>query len=105
MSGPAFVLLLVLFGPMVVAPSVWGSLAALRQVLRGAATPAALVLWANAAFMALTPFSTFREPLALVRLATGMVIATVLFGAETRSRRVLTYALLWLAALALVVRE
>jgi hypothetical protein len=104
-SGPAFVLLLVLFGPMVVAPSVWGSLAALRQVLRGAATPAALVLGANAAFMALTPFSTFREPLAVVRLATGMVIATVLFGAETRSRRVLTYALLWLAALALVVRE
>jgi hypothetical protein len=63
------------------------------------------VLASNAAFIALTPFSTFREPLGLIRLATGLVLATVLYAAQTDSRRVLNYSLLWLAALALAVRE
>ena len=64
-----------------------------------------LVLGANAAFIAVTPHATFREPLGLIRLATGLVLATVLYGAQSESRRVLNYALLWLAALALAVRE
>jgi hypothetical protein len=104
-SVPAFVLLLAIFGPMVVLPSVWGVLAALRRLAARDFAPVVLALGANAAFIALTPFSTFREPLGLSRLATGLVLATVLFGAHTRSQRVLNYALFWLAALALAVRD
>jgi hypothetical protein len=67
-------------------------------------SPIVLALGANAALIAVLPFSTFREPLALVRLSSGLVLCTVLFGAQARSRRVLNYSLFWLAALVLIVR-
>jgi hypothetical protein len=104
-SLPAFLLLLAIFGPMIVLPSAWGIQTVLRRVWARDFTPLVLALGANAGFLALTPFSTFREPLGLIRLASGLVLATVLYGAQTRSRRVLNYSLLWLAALALAVRE
>ncbi len=104
-SVPAFLLLLFIFGPMVMLPSVWGILTALRRLWARDFAPAVLVLGANAGFIALTPFATFREPLGLIRLATGLVLATVLYAAHTGSRRVLNYSFLWLAALALAVRE
>ncbi len=104
-SVPAFILLFVIFGPMVVLPSVWGVLTALRRLRAADFAPMVLVLGANAGFIALTPFSTFREPLGLIRLATGLVLATVLYAAQFGSRRVLNYAWLWLAALALIVQE
>ena len=51
------------------------------------------------------PFSTWREPLAMARVAVGLVAATLLYGARRRSRRVLTFSLFWLATLALLVNE
>jgi hypothetical protein len=104
-SVPAFALLFVIFGPMVVLPSAWGIATALRRLWVRDFAPVVLVLGANAAFIALTPFSTFREPLGILRLATGLVLATVLYAAQARSTRVLNYAYVWIAALALAVRE
>ena len=72
--------------------------------LTALALSCAAALGANAALIAVLPFSTFREPLALVRLATGLVLCTVLFGAQAHSRRVLNYSLLWIAVLVLLVR-
>ena len=60
---------------------------------------------ANAALIVVLPFSTFREPLALVRLASGLVLSTLLFGAHANSRRVLNYSLFWSVALVLIVRS
>ena len=48
---------------------------------------------------------TFREPLGIIRLATGLVLATILYAGQVRSRRGLLLALLWLSSLALLVRE
>ncbi len=105
-SVPAFVLLGAILGPLVVLPSLWGiAAAALRLANKRDYSPAVLALGANAAMLAFTPFSTFREPLGLVRLAAGLVLATLAFGAERRSARVLRYSLFWMSALALIIRE
>jgi len=51
------------------------------------------------------PFSTFREPLGLVRAADGLVFAVLAFASASRSRRVLNYSLFWIAMLAMLVRR
>jgi hypothetical protein len=104
-SLAAFALLAALWLPLVVAPSLWAAVAALRRLWQGDAAPVVWALGANAVVLMAAPFSTFREPLGIVRLATGLVLAVVLFGAHMGSRRVLTYALAWLSALALVIGE
>ncbi len=102
-SVPAFFLLAAISLPIGVLPSVWGLAAAAGRLLQRDFSPAVLALGANAALIAVLPFSTFREPLALVRLATGLVLATILFGAHIGSRRVLNYSLFWTAGLFLLV--
>jgi hypothetical protein len=52
-----------------------------------------------------TPFSTWSEPNGLVRLMPGLVLAVLMFGAHAKSRRVLNYAMFWLAALVMLVNE
>jgi hypothetical protein len=104
-SVPGFVLLAAILLPLVVAPSVWGVGAAAWRLFRRDYSPAVLALGANASLIAVLPFSTFREPLGIVRLSTGLVLCTILFGAHTGSRRVLNYSLLWIAALALIARS
>jgi hypothetical protein len=64
-----------------------------------------LVLGANAAFIAVTPYSTFREPLGMFRLLCGLIIAVLLFGASIKSKRVLNYSVFWLAALFFLLNE
>jgi hypothetical protein len=101
----AFWLLLAIEGPLFVLPAIWALSASARDLLRGRRHPWTTVLLAQAAALPFLPFSTWREPLAMARLAVGLVAATLLYGAQRRSRRVLTFSLLWLATLALLVNE
>ena len=102
-SVPAFVLLAAISLPIGVLPSVWGLAASAWRLWQRDVSPAVLALGANAALIAVLPFSTFREPLGLVRVATGLVLATVLFGGQIGSRRVMNYSLFWTAGLFLLV--
>ena len=104
-SWPAFWLLLAVEGPLFVLPIVWALIASVRDLLRGWQHPWVAVLLAQAAVLPFLPFSTWREPLAMARLATGLVAATLLYGALRRSRRVLVFSLAWLATLALLANE
>ncbi len=104
-SIPAFVLLSFILAPLIVAPAVWALAAALRQFWKRRWEPVIVALMANAVLMVVTPFSTFREPLGIFRLATGLVLATILYAGQVRSKRGLLLALLWLSSLALLVRE
>jgi hypothetical protein len=102
----AFALSTVLtFGLLVVAPSVWGIVAALQRLFKKDFSPAVWALAASAGFIPLTPFSTFREAGGILRLATGLVLAVLLFGAQRRSKRVLNYSWVWLAGLAFIFKE
>lgn len=104
-SWPAFWLLLAIEGPLFVLPTVWALIVSVRDLLRGRWHPWVAVLLVQAAVLLFLPFSTWREPLAMARLAVGLVAATLLYGALSRSRRVLIYSLFWLATLVLLVNE
>ena len=104
-SWPVFWLLLAIEGPLFVLPTIWALAASARDLVRGRRHPWSTVLLVQAATLSLLPFSTWREPLAMARLAVGLMAAGLLYGALHRSRRILTYSLFWLATLALLINE
>ena len=104
-SVPVFWLLLAIEGPLFVLPTIWALIVSTRALLRGRRHPWVTVLLVQAAVLPFLPFSTWREPLAMARLAAGLVTATLLYGAWHRSKRVLVFGLFWLATLALLVDE
>jgi len=74
----------------------------LRDVARRDRSLEVFLLLANAAVLPFVPFSTYREPLGIVRFLVGLVIAVLLYGAWRREeRRILRYSTLWLALLVL----
>ncbi len=104
-SWPVFWLLLAIEGPLFVLPTIWALIVSARALLHSRRHPWVTVLLAQAAVLPFLPFSTWREPLAMARLAAGLVAATLLYGAWRCSRRVLIFSLFWLATLALLVNE
>ena len=104
-SRPAFWLLLAVEGPLFVLPTLWALGTTARDHLRGRLHPWATLLLVQAAVLPFLPFSTWREPLAMARLATGLVAATLLYGALRHSHRILTFSLAWLATIALLINE
>lgn len=96
-------LYLVIFGPAVLLPTLWGLWAAARRLLAGDWAAETLALALNAAIIVFLPFSTFREPFGLVRLATGLVLSVILFASTFGIRRVLNYSLFWSAYLIMVI--
>jgi hypothetical protein len=101
----ALLLFAVLYLPIAILPSMWGVIESARRLLQREWALPVLALLPNAAIFAATPFSTYAEPLGLVRLVCGLVLAVLFFGAYTRSRRVLNYSLLWTVLLVMLVNE
>jgi hypothetical protein len=100
-----FGVLLTILGSLFVLPTVWALIASARDLWRGRHHPWVTILLFQAAVLPFLPNSTWREPLAMARLGTGLVVATLLYGAFRRSRRVLTFGFFWLATLALLIDE
>lgn len=102
-SLPVFLAFAALNIPTVIAPSLWGIAAGLRDLLRRVQHPYSSLLLANAASIAIIPFSTFREPLGILRFLPGLTAAFLLYAAHYRRTRMLRFSLLWLATLAFAV--
>jgi len=111
----ALVLFLIIFGPTVVGPAIWGAIASLKTLFAGSRGPSEFgLLLSSLAIMAL-PFSTFREPLGLVRAADGLVLAVMLFasgqyaaaqaGGRRRWLRPIRLALFWIPLLAILLNR
>ncbi|MBI5667540.1 MAG: hypothetical protein HZC41_05990 [Chloroflexi bacterium] len=97
-SLPAFLLLSLFVVPGVIVPAAWGVWAAARDLWRGRRHPYTCLLLVNAALMAFIPFSTYREPLGILRVMAGLVLAHLLYAALRHPRRrPLVYSPLWLA--------
>jgi hypothetical protein len=100
-----FGLFTLIFGPTILLPTFW----ALREVYKQRAllfrdwTLLALLL--HAVLIVFLPFSTFREPLGLVRIATGLVLTILLVSTREGYRRVMNYSLFWIAMLAILLPQ
>ena len=91
--------------PLVIVPAVWSLWSAAGDLLRGRHHPWTWALFANAAVIPFLPFSTFREPLAMLRFTVPLVACVVLYAAQRPSRRALRYSSLWLASLIFLLKD
>jgi hypothetical protein len=100
-----FALFALIMLPLAVLPSLWSLWASVRDIYRHQWHPRTFALLTNALVIPFLPFSTFREPLAMLRFLSPLVAMVVLFGGSKRSRRVLMYSLLWLASAVFLLKD
>jgi hypothetical protein len=98
-----FGLFLLLFGPGILLPAAWGALRAVFNLLHSQDDWLSWLLLLNAAVIVVLPFSTFREPFGLVRVASGLILALLVYAARQKLKRPLVYAWFWLAYLPLIL--
>lgn len=103
-SLPALGIYILILGPTIVLPAIWGLIASLAELRHRSADLEGWLLLANCLVVLFLPYSTFREPLAVVRLATGMVISLTLFSARKNLSRPLNFGMFWMAMLVLLVQ-
>ena len=96
--------MLLVFGPTVVLPAVWGIIAAGRKLWNNEIDVVALALFLNALLIPFIPFSTYRETGGLLRFVCGLALAVILFAARYKLWRVLNYSLFWLGLNAFLLK-
>ena len=97
-SMKVFLILSIAIVPIAILPTVFGFLISLRAIKQGFYHPYTFAILFNAIFILFLPPLTFRESSALIRVVQGLAISLLLFGALTRSGRILNYSVLWLFA-------
>lgn len=102
-SMPALGLFVLIFGPTIVIPAIWAIWRGVQQWKHQTFTEEGLALALSGAAIAFLPFSTFREPLGLVRIADGLVLAVLVFSASEERLRPLRFALFWSAMLVMLI--
>ena len=98
-----FGIYLLLFGPGILLPTIWGGVKSAMDLISHPSNLFSWILLLNAGIITILPYSTFREPFGLVRLATGLVLATILYAVRHDLKRPLVYGWFWLAYLPLVL--
>jgi len=96
--------MLVVFGPAVLFPAVWGIWISIKKWLNTETNVFVFALLFNALAIVFLPFSTFREPGGLLRVACGLVLSVLLFAAHYRISRVLKYSWFWLVLNLFVIK-
>lgn len=103
-SGLYLLAMLLVFGPAVVLPSIWGIWKAARRWLAGERNVYVAGLFINALVIPFTPFSTFRETGGILRFACGLVLALLLYSARYRMRKILNYTWFWLVLMVFLIK-
>lgn len=99
-----FLAMLLVFGPAVVLPSIWGIWKAARHWLSGERNLFVACLFLNTLVIAFTPFSTFRETGGILRFTCGMVLALLLYCGRYRMRKILNYTLFWIVLMVFLIK-
>jgi hypothetical protein len=103
-SIPAFLIISIVVVPMSILPSLVGIYLSGRDLWVGKLHPFILALLLNSLMILFLPMSTFREPVAMLRLTQGVVVSMVLYGALVRSWRILNYSFLWICTNVLLLK-
>ncbi len=91
--------------PALLLPALWGLYSSTKYWLLGQRDFTAAALFLNAAIYPFLPLSLYIEPIGTLRLASGLVLALLLFFARFRVRRGLNYSFLWLFLNALLIKQ
>lgn len=102
-SRSVLLLYLLLFGPGIILPALWAIYRAGRELLEGKRDALLWALLINALLIVFLPHSTFREPFGLVRVATGLVLALLLYAGWRGMRRPLVYGWFWVSYLVMLI--
>lgn len=90
-----FLIFFILLLPFAIYPTIWGLRECWKAFKTNTLTPIAFLLFANALIMLFVPFSTYREPLGILRFVVGLQVAVVLYAAERHSKRALLNSTIW----------
>lgn len=86
----------VVFVPAVILPAVWGIFKSVCWIRDSELDMIVFALLVNSLVIVFTPFSTFRETGGIIRFASGLMLAVLLFAGRFQQRRVLNYSIFWL---------
>jgi hypothetical protein len=86
----------VLLIPFVLIPTFWGLWRCWKDWRQKKFDLYSWLLLANAAIMPFVPFSTYREPLGILRFIIGLQIAVILYAADRHSTRALRNSTIWI---------
>ena len=81
--------------PFVLLPTLWGLRRCWADWRGGKVDVYTLLLLAHAAIMLFVPFSTYREPIGILRFIVGLQIAVILYAASRRNSRALRFSTVW----------
>lgn len=100
----AFLVISLIVAPMSILPALAGLVLSSRSLWQGQSHPYIWVLLLNSLIILFLPTSTFREPVAMLRLTQGLVVSMILYGGLVRSWRILNYSTFWLATNVLLLK-
>lgn len=83
----------------VIAPTVWALWVTVKDLRRHKWSPDICLLLINAAIMLFVPFSTYREPIGILRFIVGLQIAVILYAAQNKRYRALRNSTLWIVTI------
>jgi hypothetical protein len=89
-----------LIAPFLIVPTVWALWRCWHDRPRWSAYH--FLLFLNSAVMLFVPFSTYREPLAILRFIVGLQIAVILYAAWKPTPRALRYTTLWIVTIMMI---
>lgn len=85
--------------PFVIVPTLWGLWRCWVDARKHTRTVYSWLLFMNAAIMPFVPFSTYREPLGILRFIVGLQIAIILYAAERHQTRALRNSTIWIVTI------
>ncbi len=91
--------------PALLLPAAWGLYSSAKHWLLGQRDFIAPALFLNAAIYPFLPLSLYIEPIGTLRLASGLVLALLLFFARFGVRRGLNYSFFWLFLNVLLIKQ